>query len=473
VTTRRAYALVVDDSADLVDNVCEILSELDDQRLLCSRAASGREALAECRRLGSELDLALVDLKLPDIDGMSLLRELRASCPFAEVLIITGNVSVESAVAAVGHGAFAYVSKPFRGLDLAHTAGRALAKAELERERERLRRELQDSEQRHRDMVEKIPAFVLALDADGQIVAWNQKLEEVTGFARSERLGRPGRELVGSGGERELDLRGAGKRLVRWQLSSSTGGVVYALGIDVTEEREMLRRTLRAERLAAVGTMAAGLAHEVRNPLNSSTLQLEVLRRRIERGQLEPGALLGVIDLVLDEIKRLARLVTSFLAFAQPRPLAPQPTDVNDLVQGVALQLSPEIEAHGCRLELELAAELPAVGLDAERFRQVLLNLTRNALEALAGKSAGRISLRTRRQGELVAIDVEDDGAGFPTDSPIFDAFFTTKESGTGLGLPLVHRIVDEHGGTVKAESKPGRTCFTVLLPSDGLGAKR
>ena len=137
---------------------------------------------------------------------------------------------------------------------------------------------LAETERRHRAVVEAMPAFVLALDAAGKISLWNRRLEEVTGNGRAEMLGQPGRELVGTGGDRRLPLKTGGHRIARWQLTElASPAETYAFGIDVTEEREVQRRVLRAERLAAVGTLAAGLAHEVRNPLNSATLQLQVL----------------------------------------------------------------------------------------------------------------------------------------------------------------------------------------------------
>jgi signal transduction histidine kinase len=111
-----------------------------------------------------------------------------------------------------------------------------------------------------------------------------------------------------------------------------------------------------------------------------------------------------------------------------------------------------------------LQAGSAAVEVDAERLRQVLLNLVRNALEAM--KAGGQLELKTKLDGgDSAAIEIIDSGPGFPEDAPIFDAFYTTKESGTGLGLAIVHRIVEEHGGSVGFESRPGRTCFSVRLP--------
>lgn len=465
---KSARVLVVDDNRDLAENICDIVSAIDNYEVECAIATDGEEARQLCAKLHVTLDVALVDLRLPDSDGIALIRAIRERCSSAETVIITGDATLESAVAAVGGGAFAFVLKPFQPRELQQTVVRALAKVGILREREALRVELEVSERRHREVVEAVPAFVLALDVDGRIALWNRHLEAVTGRPRSEMLGKPGRELVGEGGDRRLPLSRGGHRLVRWQLthlSDPAAPITYALGMDVTEERTMLRRTLRAERLAAVGTLAAGMAHEVRNPLNSATLQLQVLRRRIEKGQATPDALMPVVSIVLEEIRRLERLVNDFLSFARPTPLSTAPTQLDDLVRAVLEQLGPELQTHGLSLERQLAALGTWVDVDAERLRQVLINLMRNAAEAM--HDTGRLTVRTRSADAagFACIEIEDTGPGIAEDAPVFDAFFTTKESGTGLGLAIVHRIVEEHGGTISYESQPGRTCFFVRLP--------
>jgi len=229
-------------------------------------------------------------------------------------------------------------------------------------------------------------------------------------------------------------------------------------------EQEMLRRTLRAERLAAVGTLATGLAHEVRNPLNSAALQLRVLRRRLEKGERGAAALEPAAQ-VEEEIRRLQKLTDDFLAFARPQPIVPQPTELGALVNEVLALVAPEAREAGLVLEGELAPGLDPVEADPERMRQVLLNLIGNAIEAMA--PGGTLTVRTRpgKERGTVTVDVVDTGPGFDEDDPVFDAFYTTKPGGTGLGLSIVHRIVGDHGGTVRVTSRAGETCFSVTLP--------
>jgi signal transduction histidine kinase len=463
MTTTRSV-LIVDDDEALAENVAEILESVGVQTTV---ARDRKSALATAQR--HDFDVALIDVRLPDGDGMSLLDPLRALSPFTQLVLVTGNATLEGAIAAVRGDAFAYVLKPVSPPDLLDTVRRALDQAGLYRERERLRVDLEHSEERHRELVESVPAFVLALDEHGRIVTWNRQLEQVTGFGRDEMLGTDGARLVGADDRPcDLPLKAGGARKVRWKRADVSGAhgapMVYAVGTDVTDEQEMLRRLLRAERLAAVGTLAAGLAHEVRNPLNSASLQLAVLERRLERGETAER-ITQIARVIKGEIDRLDHLVRDFLAFSKPAPFDPRPVDIPGLLVAVAELIGPEAEGAGVAVTVEAPAALPPVAGDAERLHQVLLNLTRNSFEAMHG-GGGHIVLRARAgKGGTLEMDIEDDGPGFAEDLPVFDAFFTTKDHGTGLGLSLVHRIVTDHAGTIRVESRPGRTCFTIALP--------
>ncbi len=150
---------------------------------------TGKSALA--RATDGDFDVALVDVQLPDGDGIGLLAPLRERSPFVEIVLITGNATLDGAMAAVRGGAFAYVMKPFSPPELLDTVKRARAQARLYREREQLRLDLELSERRNRNLVESAPSFVLSLDAAGRITSWNRRLEDVTGLTRDEMIGGP------------------------------------------------------------------------------------------------------------------------------------------------------------------------------------------------------------------------------------------------------------------------------------------
>jgi signal transduction histidine kinase len=317
------------------------------------------------------------------------------------------------------------------------------------------------------DVIDAFPALFMALDGNGRIALWNRRLEEVTGFDRTSMIGQPGREMIQGPGPRPLAVKDGGRRLVRWECSGSDDAtppaLTLAVGTDVTDEHEARLRATRADRLSAVGTLAAGLAHEVRNPLNAALLQLTVLRRRLDRPDCQPATVQPVAAVIEQELQRLDRLVDDFIAFAQPRALHLRPTDLASLCRTVGAALTPDAERGGVRLAFDLPERTPVLLADPDRLQHVLINLARNALDAMPG--GGELSLRLRPVRDAVEIDVADTGPGFPEDTPVFDAFFTTKANGTGLGLSIVHRIVTDHGGTVSVRSQPGSTCFTISLP--------
>jgi signal transduction histidine kinase len=241
------------------------------------------------------------------------------------------------------------------------------------------------------------------------------------------------------------------------------------------EKRELARRAFTAEKLAAVGTMTAGLSHEIRNPLNAAALQLELLERRVTRlGPEERGGLEGPLRLVKDEIRRLDHILEDFLQFARPRDLAERPVDLVALAQRTLDFLAAPFDQRKVRLEHRLLGPARFRG-DEERIRQVLVNLCLNALEAVG--EGGRVYVScevlapARDEPRWVELLVDDDGPGIPVElrERIFEPFYTTKAAGSGLGLSIVHAVVSQHGGVIRAEDAPGGGARVVIrLPWAG-----
>jgi two-component system sensor histidine kinase HydH len=222
-------------------------------------------------------------------------------------------------------------------------------------------------------------------------------------------------------------------------------------------------RTRRAERLAALGTMAAGLAHELRNPLNAAQLQLSLAERKLAGSSTPaPKRARHAVAVAQTELKRLAGLVSDFLQFAKPNPLELKRIDLLSLAKQLHELLRPEAAEFGVTLLLEPGSSLE-LDVDEAKMKQVMLNLMRNAIEASPRGATVRTRIET--DGEQGRLIVEDAGPGIAPDAPIFEPFFTTKSNGTGLGLAIVHRIVLDHAGTVHVESRPGLTQFSVSLP--------
>jgi PAS domain S-box-containing protein len=505
----RARVLIVDDNVELVGSLHAVLmsAELSDGRaasnsIEVSTASRGDDGLATARALG--FDVAIVDVKLPDMSGVDLISKLRDACPFGEVVLMTGFATMDAAIGALKSGAYAFVPKSFRPEELISTVEQALAKVRLARERE-------EFERRYRALVELTDVLVVGLDGEDRVALLNRKASMYAGVEPSEAVGRPfiqsfipdedGTRMkeaialarVGRTQEVETafadpsaheaprtssrvssrELRDApARQRVRWHLSMARGGsdgvaLVYGFGIDITERRALEKRAADAEAMSAMGTLALNLAHEIRNPLNAAILQLHMLGRHLDKlavDQETRAALHHRAQIVGDEIGRLSRLLTDFLELARPRGGARQLVHFSKLVEGVLDLEQDSAAARGVMVDRRLG-DCVLLG-DPEKLKQVVINLVMNALEAM--KEAGTLSVEVAFDGDQVRLTVGDTGIGIDPKhlTQVFDPFFTTKEAGTGLGLSIVRKIVDLHRGEVRIESERNvGTRVTVVLP--------
>jgi signal transduction histidine kinase len=232
------------------------------------------------------------------------------------------------------------------------------------------------------------------------------------------------------------------------------------------QERE--RELVRSERLAAVGKMAAQITHEVRNPLSSIGLNTELLEEELLAvpNADEARALCRAITF---EVDRLTAITEEYLAFGRLPKSKLAPESVNPMVTALVTFVREDLAAKKVELACELAPGDPVAMVDAAQLRQCLVNLVRNASEAVASNHGGKVTLRTRQVGVRVEISVEDDGVGIPADvlPRLFDPFFSTKDQGSGLGLALTQQIVKDHGGDLTVASTVGKgTTFTVSVPA-------
>lgn len=224
---------------------------------------------------------------------------------------------------------------------------------------------------------------------------------------------------------------------------------------------ESLRRN---ERLAALGEMSAGIAHEIRNPLGIISSSAQLIDTKLAE---MPGGVRQLLDIIQEESARINGLVSDFIAFGRPAPPVLRATDLGALLGRAAEHVEGMARQQGTVLSVEVGDDPLIIRVDVDLMQQVLLNLLLNALAAVDAE--GRIGLRGYREGTRACLEVTDNGCGIPPEiqSKIFDPFFTTKEQGTGLGLANASRIVEAHGGNLRVRSTPGAgAVFTVCLPA-------
>jgi len=223
---------------------------------------------------------------------------------------------------------------------------------------------------------------------------------------------------------------------------------------------DLQREVVRMDRLNLIGKMAAGLAHEIRNPMTVVTGYLQYFKKKV------PDSLHDQLDVVLSELARIEVIITDFLAIGKTKPTEPEEQQLNEIIDRIAPLLSSEALKRGMNLEFKLSRDIPKLMLAEKEIKQLLLNLAMNGLNAM--KEHGLLTIETKYQDNAVLLSIDDSGSGIPKDlqTKIFDPFFTTKDEGTGLGLSVCASIVASHHGTIEVQSEEGRgTRFIITFP--------
>lgn len=346
-------------------------------------------------------------------------------------------------------------------------------------------RVLQDTSAFADEVVTNLPVGLIATGRDGRIAFFNEAAEKITGLNLNEARGKDPDEVLPDkwcGLKESLDK---GQTILEEEMECSFGNdesvplSVSATKIvneegdfvgnililrDLGEVRTLQEEIRRKEKLAALGSLAAGIAHEIRNPLSSiKGLASYFGNKFAETVEDKESA-----SVMVKEVDRLNRVISELLEFARPSELKLRPTDINEVLQHSVRLVQQDAKAKNIEIDLAKSGDLPSVLLDPDRFSQALLNLYLNAIQAT--DEGGVLSVRSSpSQSQDIKIEVADTGSGIsPSDlNKIFDPYFTTKSSGTGLGLAIVHKIIEAHKGDIKARSEPGKgTVFTIFIPT-------
>jgi len=336
--------------------------------------------------------------------------------------------------------------------------------------------------------VDNSASAIIAIDIEEKVVIFNQAAEDIMGIPADEILGRPFYELqdrktgtqdsillstlrigrpyshVEANIETPLGIMNvmAYTTLVKDESDNVIGGILSIR--DVTGQKQLEEKVVKAEKFSVIGELAAGIAHEVRNPLTAIKGFLQLLAQRFHK----TDQVQQYINIMLDEIRRINCIISEFLLLARPAVPIKKVTGIHGILDEIVLLTEGELYIKNIQLIREYDNSCPAVTVDVEQIKQVFLNLVTNATAAMPDK--GRLTVKTAydRFENAVRIYFTDTGIGIDPShlGSIFDPFFTTKEEGTGLGLTVSYRIIENHGGKIEVNSRTGEgTSFIVTIP--------
>ena len=366
-------------------------------------------------------------------------------------------------------------------------------------DRKKMEKELKEANDFLMNLIESSVDGIIVTDMKGDILIFNKGAEDLLGYKSEEVVGKMNiRSIYQPGVAKEVmeklrspDFGGVGKltslpifhrkkdgELIEGDLSASLiynekGNEIASVGIfkDLRERlkmerelREIQQALLQSEKLAAMGRLTSQIAHELNNPIYGIMNTLELLKTEIPPESKRRR----ILELSLSEIQRLSEMLRNMLSFSKPEEEKRRPVKIDELIEGILLVMEKQMKESNIQVEASFDSDIPEVMASTNQMRQVMLNILKNAKEAMP--KGGTLTVRTAREGNKVLITTQDTGIGIPEEirDKIFEAFFTTKQKvkGVGLGLSVCYGIIKDHGGEIKVESEEGKgTTFTISLP--------
>ncbi len=454
-------------------------------------------------------DIVLTDIKMPGMDGIEVLKQVKERRPEAEVIIITGHGDIENAIEALKYGASDFLNKPIRDAALSIAIKRALEtqriKRQLQEYTDKLEAKVKEATReirRQSNFLKKLIRSsndgIVATDQDFKVVIFNPGAESIFGRKAEDTIGKAvvmdffppdlARQLKEKADSPEDDSE------IPWQEATITdangvekpvrfsGSILHENGRmmgsvaffqDLTEIKRLQKELVQAERLAAVGQTVAGLAHGIKNILHGLKGGIYIMDVGIRRN--DPEKTRQGWEMLKKNIERTSELVMDLLSYSKQREPVMEPCDPNQIIMEVCDLVRQKAADHDIELQTDLDQSIGTVMMDPHTIHTTLLNLVTNAVDACIfdpnpkPKQWVRIKSRKLADSGEILFEVADNGCGMSEDiqAKLFTSFFSTKgHMGTGLGLLVTRKMIEEHGGRIWFDSEPGRgTVFYMSIP--------
>jgi PAS domain S-box-containing protein len=476
--------LLVDDEADLRE-VLDI--SLSDTGYKVFTAENGTQALKILNN--NDIPVVITDIKMPGIDGIELLRKIKNKNPETEVIMLTGHGDLELAIKSLKHEATDFITKPINDDALEMALVRAFEKIQM---RQKLKEYNRNRAMYDLFINELIQEDVMIIGSDYRILDINETLLNKLGLKRKEAVGRHCYEVTHrlsapcSGEHHKCPLEETLKtrkptkethihkdkdnKNVYYSISAypffENGDLIGAIELsrDITTDINSRQAMMQKDKLASIGRLSAGVAHEINNPLTTILTTAMLIQEDID----PTNPMYEELQTITNETLRCRKIVASLLDFARQTKPAKKHHNINDIIKECIRLTRKQAEFKDVQIEKALSEDVPKLLLDKEQIQQALINLILNATDAT--DPGGKITVLTTflPGNQFVDIKVSDTGKGIAAEvvDKIFEPFFTTREIGTGLGLAITHGIIGRHGGDIRVQSQPGQgTTFTIRLP--------
>jgi PAS domain S-box-containing protein len=495
--------LVIDDEEANV-RVLAITLRSDGYEVLT--AYSGEEGLSVFKK--DTPDIVLTDIKMPGMDGIEVLQKIKAMEPDAEVIIITGHGDIDNAIEALQYGASDFINKPIRDEALSIALKRAQEKLDIKRKLKaytvNLEKEIRIATRelrRQSNFLSKLIVSsydgIVATNEDFRVVIFNPGAENIFGYTQSEVIdqmtagdlypaevaanfienGKSDDQLASQSWQDTVIKAKSGEKIpvrffgtLLYEKDKIMGSVAFFQ--DLREIKRLEKELIQSERMAAIGQTVAGLAHEIKNILHGFKGGSYIVNIGIDKG--DPAKLKGGWDMIQKNIGRTSDLVMDLLSYSKERKPEYESCYPNDIIDDIIELLQETAADNNIVIDKALDGSIGIVSMDPRTIHRSLLNIVTNAIDACifdeAPDKKWKIHISSQRESDAtIRFQVSDNGIGMNDEvqAQLFESFFSTKgHKGTGLGLLITKKLIEEHQGTIDVHSEPGEgTTFTIRLP--------